>query len=132
MEYKQLTFKDKQKTCLVRRKELAKNATKSELIFKEKLDNLKISYIFQKGFIKGDQYCIVDFYIPGKYKLCIELDGAYHTTEKQRIRDYYRDKYLTKDRKFNLLRLTNEEAESIKEEDLKLIIETFNKKRKKI
>ena len=104
-----LTFKEKQKTLFKRKDNLIKNATKSELIFKELLDNNNIYYMFQKGFIQGKNYVIVDFYLP-KLKLCIELDGGYHETEKQIKRDLNKDNYLINERKFKVLRIKNEDV----------------------
>ena len=101
-----ITFKDKQKTLFKRLKKLRDNATKSELIFKEILDSLKIKYIFQKGFISGDAYVIVDFYLPKPYKICIEIDGKYH--DKQKGKDKWKDDYL-KGRGFRVIRIKNEE-----------------------
>ena len=107
------TFREKQKTLFSRIKQLKENATEAELIFKGKLDALGIYYIFQKGFIEGDNYCIVDFYLPRPHRLCIEIDGGYHEEKSQKIRDMSRNRYLTWHRKFHVLHLTNEEALSI-------------------
>ena len=85
-EYFTEEIKKKQKTLGSRKKRLIKNATSSELKIKELLEELKIRSIFQKGFIKGNYYCIVDFYIP-KLKLCIEVDGEYHNNPEQVKRD---------------------------------------------
>ena len=56
-----LTFKDKQKTLFERKKILSEKATKAELAFMYRLDDAGIKYMFQKAFIEGDYYCIVDF-----------------------------------------------------------------------
>lgn len=73
-----LSFKDKQKTLFERLKKLKSNPTKSELIFSQILEKNNIKFIFQKGFIQGDNYCIADFYIPYPFKTVIEIDGDYH------------------------------------------------------
>lgn len=104
------TFKDKQRTMFERQKYLRLNPTPSEVIFKKRLDNLGINYIFQKCFIAKDYYCIVDFYLPKPYKLVIEIDGGYHNLEYQKIKDYYRDKYLTEERNFKVIRINNEDV----------------------
>jgi very-short-patch-repair endonuclease len=103
-----LSFIDKQKTLFWRLKKLKSNPTKSELEFMDILDKNNIKYIFQKWFIKWNNYCIIDFYIPNK-KICIEIDGWYHLNKEQKIRDYYRDKYLTEYRKFKVIRILNED-----------------------
>ena len=118
------TFKDKQKTVNKRLITLRSKATQSEIIFKDKLEGLKYKFIFQKSFIKGDFYCIVDFYLPAPKKLCIEIDGGYHNTPEQVRKDNYRDIYLTKERKFKVLRLTNEEAITISLDNLKILIDS--------
>src|ERR1700752_2662790 len=76
------------------KKELIKKATKSELIFKDRLKKAGIRFIFQKGFIAKNYHCIVDFYLPKPYKICIEIDGGYHDTEQQKKKDYSKDLYL--------------------------------------
>jgi very-short-patch-repair endonuclease len=120
--YKQPKFKEKQSSCSTRRIKLIDKATKSELIFKKKLKQLNIKFLFQKGFIQGDNFCIVDFYLPKPYRTCIEIDGGYHNTTKQQYRDKYRDIYLTKDRGFKIIRFTNEQATNISLEELERII----------
>lgn len=101
---------------------LKSNPTKSEVILMKKLDKLKINYMFQKGFVKGDFSTIVDFYLPKPNRLCIEVDGEYHLAPKQKSRDYFKDKYLTEERGFKVLRLTNKEAEDITTEELDIAI----------
>lgn len=95
-----------------RKKRLRINCTPEEMRFKSKLLKLKIKYQSQKGFIKNKNFCIVDFYI-NKYKLVIEIDGGYHGTSKQIIRDRNRDWYLTKQRGVNVIHLTNEFANNL-------------------
>lgn len=115
------SFKDKQKTLFKRQKELRLKPTASELIFKERLDELGISYIFQKAFIAGDYYCIVDFYLPKPYKIVFEIDGGYHDTKEQQIKDYYRDKYLQDKRGFKAIRIKNEDVTTV---DIKKLCDT--------
>ena len=87
------TFKEKQKTLFKRQLDLRNNPTPAEFEFKKILDKHGIKYIFQKAFLK-DYYCIVDFYLPKPYGICIEIDGSIHDTIRQRTKDYWRDKYL--------------------------------------
>jgi len=54
-----ITFKDKQKTIHKRLNTLRNKATKQELIIYKMLESLNEYFIFQKGFIKGNFYCIV-------------------------------------------------------------------------
>lgn len=110
-----ITFKDKQKTLFERIKRLRNNPTNSETIFKEKLEIAGIDFVFQKSFIKDNYYCIVDFYLPKPYKICIEIDGEYHFNEPQKVKDGRKDEYL-KSRNFKVLRITNEVAETFDSE----------------
>lgn len=115
-------IRDRQSKNHIYSNKLKANPTKSEVIFARKLEDLGIKYMFQKGFVKGDFSCIVDFYLPKPHKMCIEIDGGYHTTEKQKYRDAFKDRYLKCSRKFKVLRLANEVAEDISLEELKKLI----------
>jgi very-short-patch-repair endonuclease len=102
-------FREKQRTLFPRKRKLADKITPSEQIFMDRLDQLGIRYMFQKGFIAGDFYCIVDFYIPKPHKICIEIDGPYHNTPEQKRKDWAKDKYLVS-RKTRVVRIKNEDA----------------------
>ncbi len=128
MSYVKPTIGEKARTLGIRKKKLRQNATKSELIFRDKLKEIGLPFNFQKGFIARDYYCITDFYLKKPYKLCIEIDGGYHLDEAQIIKDNRRDYYLL-DRKFKIWRLTNEEAESITIEQMIKIIESVKAKK---
>ena len=104
-----LSFQEKQKTLFQRQKQLRDNPTSAESAFKEKLDFLRIKYIFQKGFIQGNNYVIVDFYLPKPYKTCIEISSNYHFHESQELRDHQRDVYL-QNRNFKVIHFINDEA----------------------
>ncbi len=93
------------------RNELIKNPTKAELIFKARLDSFGIRYLFQKGFIQGNYHCIVDFYLPKPHRLCIEIDGGYHDSDKQIVRDREKEIYLM-GRKMRVIRVKNEDVKS--------------------
>jgi len=99
-----------QSRCSKFRSELLNRKTEAELKFEKMLQKAEITYIPQKGFFAKGRTCIVDFYLP-KYKLCVELDGLYHTIEGQTEQDMIRDMYLTDIRKFAVLRIPNELAE---------------------
>jgi len=114
-----LTVKEKQSLCHKRQNKLKKNATGAELIFKDKLDLMNIKYLFQKGFIKGKNFCIVDFYLPKPYKICIEVDGGYHNDPIQIARDLNRTNYLENQRGLKVIRFTNEEAEEFTLDQIK-------------
>jgi very-short-patch-repair endonuclease len=57
-----------------------------------------------------DSKYIADLYIPDK-KFIIEVDGEYHNTEEQRIKDKEREEYLI-NKGFKLIRFKNEEVKN--------------------
>lgn len=116
-----LTFKEKQKTLFVRQKHLLNHQTNAEKAFAAKLDALKIRNLPQKGFIKDRGYAIVDFYIPNK-RICIEIDGGYHNTKEQKVKDAFKNEYLQKDRGFRLIRMSNDHAFEISLAGLKRLL----------
>lgn len=103
-------FKEKQRKLSFYKKALIKKATEGEKIFIEKCQYYGINYVFQKGFIAGNGFCIADFYLP-QYRLVVEIDGKYHDTPKQRTRDHFKDEYYKK-RRLNILRIKEEDVES--------------------
>jgi very-short-patch-repair endonuclease len=112
-EYDTPEFREKQKSLPARQKYLREHATPAELHIKGLLEEGTHTFMFQKGFIAYDYYCIVDFYLK-YFDACIEIDGGYHETPEQRAHDARKDKYLTSVRGCTVRRLTNEEALSIK------------------
>jgi very-short-patch-repair endonuclease len=104
-------FKSKQILCSKRRYDLLKNPTESELRFKQRLEANNIKFMFQKGFIQGNNFCIADFYFPRPLKIVVEIDGEYHETDKQKHRDANKD-YYYKQRKFRVIRIKNSEVEN--------------------
>lgn len=90
-------------------KELRNNPTKAELILKKRLrlkrDNpnylrFRFQYIVL-GFI-------LDFYFP-RPKICVEIDGEYHKTKEQTIKDNIRTAALNK-AGIKVIRFTNGEV----------------------
>lgn len=117
-------FAFKQSKCSKYRRDLLHKTTNSEKITKIMLEELGIKFIEQKGFIQGNYFCIVDFYIP-LLRLCLEIDGGYHSQEQQIRKDFRKDNYL-RDRGFNVLRITNEQISIFKKEDLLKIINSIS------
>lgn len=113
------------------RKRLISNPTVYETKFKKLLDEINIRYMFQKGFIKGDLHCIVDFYLPKPYKLCIEIDGEYHNELSQVAKDINRNKYLGGFREFTVLHFTNKEVSDKKEFVIEKLLSTMAKSKKR-
>jgi len=84
---------------------LIKDATKSELQFKEILISNKIDFEFQWVIDAGTSYYIADFYLP-KYNTIIEIDGYYHFTEEGKAKDKRRDSFL-KFKKYKVIHIPN-------------------------
>ena len=101
-------FRDKQVLLELHKEELKKKITPAEKYFRGGMNKFKIDYQFQKGLIAGDQFMIADFYVP-KLHMIVEIDGGYHETYKQQLRDDFKDKYYN-ERHFNVLRIKNEEV----------------------
>lgn len=92
-------------------------ATKEELEVLEQMEELGIPNIeFQKPvFIKDKngkpyKFYIADF-LDTKNKIDIEIDGGYHTTEEQKMKDSIRDDDFRK-MGYVILRITNDEVNS--------------------
>jgi very-short-patch-repair endonuclease len=81
-----------------------KRMTPAEDCFCRYLASRGLSYRFQQGFY-SPYYRIVDFYLPG-HNLIVEIDGACHDPEK----DKRRDEWFTRERRIDIIRLTNEEV----------------------
>lgn len=120
-------YKRKRRTVTARVLKLRENATWAEKIFKDKMRvACSVKWQFQRGFIKGGYYAIVDFYIPSR-KLCIEIDGEYHSDLEQQRKDKHRDNWLRTVRKMRVCRITNEQAIKMSITDVaNLIKPTFN------
>lgn len=98
-----------------RREELLKNQTHSENNIRLVLKKLQINYVPQKQFHPYSTkipYCFVDFYLP-EFNMCLEIDGGYHRNRKVAKKDRTKEKALIKDFKVTILRITNNEADTI-------------------
>ena len=74
--------------------DLDDRCTKYEARAIKLLEYLKIRYRFQHPVDNGkNSFYVLDFYLPTK-RVCIEIDGGYHKTSKQIIKDVERDAYL--------------------------------------
>jgi very-short-patch-repair endonuclease len=99
------------------RKNLIKNATLAEIVFKSKLTRWHLRFKFQR-IIKG---FIVDFYIP-QFELVVEIDGSQHYTEWGLLRDQYRDAVLRAEG-LTVLHIRNGEVKDFTKEDLLAFVE---------
>ena len=74
------------------KEEIIRNSNYDENEANKILDELQIKYIQQKGFlVNHDTFIIVDFYLCRPYKICIEIDGSYHTRSDMQYKDKYKD-----------------------------------------
>ena len=96
-------------------KERKEKATKEELEVKQQILDLKIPNIaFQQPvFISNENGKPYKFYIADfldiKNKIDIEIDGGYHTSEEQRMKDEERERDFKK-MGYDTLRITNDEV----------------------
>lgn len=87
------------------RRRLRKKETEAEELFWQRVRNKKVNGL---KFKRQHSICnyIVDFYCPSE-KIIIELDGEYHDTEQQNVKDKLRDAHL-QTLGFKILRFRNE------------------------
>lgn len=112
------SFRDKFQTVSERVCKLRQRATPAEKCFQDKLKRIcPVQFKFQRAFIKGDYYAIVDFHISSR-NICIEIDGGYHNDPDQQRKDEIRDSWLIKQRGQVMIRITNEKAFDISDEEL--------------
>lgn len=99
---------DSQAVALSKRRarDLVKNATKAELLLKDRLEKNDISHKFQSIIRKRQTFFIADFLIDN---LVIELDGSYHLKEKQKKKDARRTRTLKK-WGYEVIRFTNKQV----------------------
>jgi len=104
--------------------------TAAENIIAGKLKELGIDFeqqyvVFYKGIA-----AIYDFYLP-KMRLLFEVDGGYHQTEAQKQTDRIKDFIAKTKLKRNMLRITNERAFEISNNDLRQLIYAVKGKRQR-
>ena len=83
--------------------------TAYELLFAAKLIAHRIPFKVEYPVLTEKSFFTADFYIP-KYKLLIEIDGGYHSTERQIMRDTMKD-CVYRALGYNVLRIKNKEVE---------------------
>jgi len=98
------------------RQKLLDNSTGAEEVFykflskfKIPLEKQKIVYLYKGSLI--EKFYIADFAIKGT-KVLIEIDGGYHTTPEQTIKDAYRT-LLLENIGYRVLRYTNDEMKDL-------------------
>lgn len=106
-----------------RQHENRREKTPAEAHVFELLESLGIKYVFEKGVLRKHSFYLVDFYFPKPRKLCLEIDGKYHDTPEQRIKDRNRDNFIRNKRNMRVLRITNEQAFALNAEQLMALID---------
>lgn len=114
------TSPENQSLLAKRRNELLARQTPAERHIEKLLCELGEKHIPQKGFFTHGSHFIVDFYLPKRRKLCLEIDGEYHA--QQLAYDVARDRFLTDVRGFRVRRITNRHALRMDAADLKAFI----------
>jgi len=109
--------KQMQSYAKARRNELIQKQTETEKFFKARLKACEIEYEFQKIIYTSTSFYVADFYIPNK-RLVVELDGGYHLTTEQKVKDKFRTKELNT-LGYKVIRLTNERSLQLSEAKLK-------------
>lgn len=87
-----------------------KKATEAEIHFKEVLEKNGIKFEFQKLCNMNGTVYIMDFYLTD-HQICVEIDGGYHYSESQMLKDRVRDKNMALSGILTI-RFTNEEVMS--------------------
>lgn len=107
-----------------RAKELAKKATKHELLFYKFLKEIGIKFEFQKPVIcnKKTLY-ILDFYLY-EYNIAVELDGRQHFTKEGLKKDSLRSRRLKKEG-IIVKRLTNRQVSTYDKDMLTSLINSY-------
>ena len=110
--------KEKQTKSLAKRysKDRKTKATESELLILSEINKIGLSYIkFQEPLYVKEYGEITKFYIADfldeDNKIDIEIDGGYHTTEEQQLKDKEREEDFKK-MGYSTLRISNEEVNS--------------------
>lgn len=97
------------KWCLRQQNINYRNPTKAEKEFMSFVGEFKrIKTIFQKPFYICGKIYFADCYLPF-YHCIIEVDGGYHNTDKQKLKDQKRTIYLNS-YGIKVIRITNQEA----------------------
>lgn len=106
-------------------KDLIAKATKWELVFKIKLEQIEVPFIFQYPVICNKKNLfILDFYLP-KHKLAIELDGSQHYTPSGQKYDKRRTACLKKE-EIRVVRIMNKEVELLTTKHIKQLLESYD------
>lgn len=102
--------KEKQKVARAFSRDLKERSTGAECVFAKILQRNNINFVFQRPFMRGETFAIVDFWLPD-YGVIVEIDGGYHCDPIQIQKDAARTADLMKKGKVKgLVRFTNEQV----------------------
>ena len=88
----------------------------AEQAIKKLLETAGLKFIYQKGFMTpAPSFIIADFYLP-KQKTIIEVDGGSHADRA--VLDARRDEWCRVSRRFNVIRIRNDEALTLSASEL--------------
>lgn len=105
------------------RRELRNNATPAERLLWDRIKHSRLEgYKFRRQHSVGN--FILDFYCP-KYMLAIELDGAHHFEENEKMNDDARTNFLN-ELNIKVIRFANSEVENNIEDVLNRIVIEIN------
>ncbi len=99
---------------------LKRRATPSEVRILRMLKEKNARFIFQKAIFTKTSYFITDFYFPKPLRIVLEVDGGYHANTVEY--DASRTEWLKANRKIKVIRITNDQADSITAEELQALI----------
>ncbi len=102
--------------------QMRQKPTLSEAVFQKKLEAAKFNFKAQWVYDIGGFAGIVDFYLYD-YKLLVEVDGGYHTTEDQQLKDAEKDFICDRLLHKRLVRLTDEQAMEISDEGILALLD---------
>lgn len=105
------THKEIKKKLAPYRKANYRTPTEAEYVFRRALKRNQFDHTFQVPFFDTEFRCIVDFLIKWHNpRVVVEIDGGYHTTPEQQVKDKYREDWLYHKRGCYMIRFTNEEV----------------------
>lgn len=119
------------KKCISYREGLKRHRTKSEETVRSMLkDARRIECLFQKAFYVCGSLYFADFYFP-RYKTILEIDGGYHGTRSQKLKDEKRTSFF-ESVGIKVLRVSNEDTENpmLIWEKIMALVKEYKKKNK--
>lgn len=87
------------------------NKTKSESLFKDFLLELGVQFREERGFLSELRtFYMADFCLGKPYRIVVEIDGGYHSSPEQVLKDGLKDEYFLF-RRYHVIRFKAEDVE---------------------